>query len=316
MIRFFIRLTALAIVASLPIPLQAQKPETTEKISKSFKVGPSGTIDINNISGKVVVSAGGPDVIVVDALKRVRGNVADPKDQLARTTVEMAERAGRVEVRTTYTGRDLKVSVDYTVTAPAGTTVVARSMSGDVMVTGIKGEVRADTMSGNVTLTETPAVSLAKTMSGNVTVTGVSTQGELRAASLSGNVVVRSARSRALDADSTSGNVTLSDVTSDRITGKTVSGNVSFTGPLSKGGRYEFRSQAGDLSLTLVGTSGFELDASTFSGSVRSDFPVTVPAGQPVGGQAARKSLRGAFGDGGATLLLRAFSGDITITKK
>jgi len=316
MIRFFIRLIALALVASLPVPLQAQKPETTEKISKSFKVGPSGTIDINNMSGKVVVNPGGPDTIVVEALKRVRGNVADPKDQLARTTVEMAERAGRIEVRTTYAGRDLKVSVDYTVTAPAGTTVMVRSMSGDITVTGIKGEVRADTMSGNVTLTATPAVSLAKTMSGDVTVTGVSTQGELRAASLSGDVVIRSARARAVDADSTSGNVTLSDVTSDRITGKTISGEVSFTGPLAKGGRYQFQSQVGDVQLFLVGTQGFELDASTFSGGVRSDFPLTLPAGQPVGGQATRKSLRGVFGDGGATLLLRAFSGDITIVKK
>ena len=316
MIRFFIRLIALAIVASLPVPLQAQKPETTERISKSFKVGPSGAIDINNMSGKVVVNPGGPDVIVVDALKRVRGNVADPKDQLARTTVEMAERAGRVEVRTIYTGHNLKVSVDYTVTAPAGTTVVVRSMSGDITVTGIKGEVRADTMSGNVTLTATPAVSLAKTMSGDVTVTGVSTQGELRAASLSGDVVIRSARARAVDADSTSGNVTLSDVTSDRITGKTISGEVSFTGPLAKGGRYQFQSQSGDVQLFLVGTQGFELDASTFSGGVRSDFPLTLPAGQPVGGQATRKSLRGVFGDGGATLLLRAFSGDISIVKK
>jgi DUF4097 and DUF4098 domain-containing protein YvlB len=316
MIRFFIRLIALALVASLPVPLQAQKPETIEKISKSFKVGPSGTIDINNMSGKIVVNPGGPDVIVVDALKRVRGNVADPKDQLARTTVEMAERAGRVEVRTQYTGHNLKVSVDYTVTAPAGTTVVARTLSGDIMVTGIKGEVRADTMSGNVTLTGTPGVSLAKTMSGDVTVTGVSTQGELRAASLSGDVVIRSARARAVDADSTSGNVTLADVTSDRITGKTMTGEVSFTGPLAKGGRYEFRSQSGEVRLTLVGTQGFELDASTFSGGVRSDFPLTLPAGQPVGGQATRKSLRGVFGDGGATLLLRAFSGDITITKK
>jgi len=316
MIRFFIRLIALALVASLPVPLQAQKPETTEKISKSFKVGPSGTIDINNMSGKVVVNPGGPDTIVVEALKRVRGNVADPKDQLARTTVEMAERAGRIEVRTTYAGRDLKVSVDYTVTAPAGTTVMVRSMSGDITVTGIKGEVRADTMSGNVTLTATPAVSLAKTMSGDVTVTGVSTQGELRAASLSGDVVIRSARARAVDADSTSGNVTLSDVTSDRITGKTISGEVSFTGPLAKGGRYQFQSQVGDVQLFLVGTQGFELDASTFSGGVRSDFPLTLPAGQPVGGQATRKSLRGVFGDGGATLLLRAFSGDISIVKK
>jgi DUF4097 and DUF4098 domain-containing protein YvlB len=316
MIRFLIRLMALAIVASLPIPLHAQKPETTEKIAKSFRVGPSGTLDINNMSGKVVVNEGGTDTIVIDALKRVRGNVGDAKDQLARTTVEMAERAGRVEVRTIYAGRNLKVSVDYTVTAPAGTTVAVRTLSGDIAITGIKGEVRADALSGNVTLTGTPAVSLAKTMSGDVAVTGVSTQGELRVSSLSGDVLVRSARARSVDADSTSGDVTLIDVTSDRVTGKALSGEISFTGPLAKGGRYQFQSQSGDVSLTLVGAAGFELDASTFSGRVRSDFPLTLPPGQPVGGQGPRKSIRGVFGDGGAQLLLRAFSGDITIAKK
>ena len=317
MIRFLIRLTALAIVACLPIPLHAQKPaDTTEKIAKTFKVGPSGTLDINNMSGKVVVSEGGTDTIVIDALKRVRGNVADAKDQLARTTVEMAERAGRVEVRTVYAGRNLKVSVDYLVMAPAGTTVAVRTLSGDITITGIKGEVRADALSGDVMLTGTPAVSLAKTMSGDVTVTGVSTQGELRVSSLSGDVVVRSARARSVDADSTSGGVTLIDVTSDRVTGKALSGDVSFAGPLAKGGRYQFQSQAGDIRLTLMGAAGFELDASTFSGSVRSDFPLTVPPGQPVGGQGQRKSVRGVFGDGGAQIMLRAFSGDITIGKK
>jgi DUF4097 and DUF4098 domain-containing protein YvlB len=171
-------------------------------------------------------------------------------------------------------------------------------------------------MSGDVTLTGTSAASLAKSMSGDVTVTGVSSESELRVSSLSGDVIVRSARARAIDADSTSGDVTLSDVTGDRVTGKALSGGVSFTGSLVKGGRYQFQTQSGDLRLTLVGTQGFELDASTFSGGVRSDFPLTLPAGQAAGGHGPRKSLRGVFGDGGAQLILRAFSGEITIAKK
>ncbi len=65
------------------VPLHAQKPEATERISKSFKVGPSGTLDISNVSGKVIVSAGGTDTIVVDAVKRLRGSAADAKDQFA-----------------------------------------------------------------------------------------------------------------------------------------------------------------------------------------------------------------------------------------
>ena len=43
---------------------------------------------------------------------------------------------------------------------------------------------------------------------------------------------------------------------------------------------------------------------------------MTVPAGQPVGGQGMRKTLRGVVGSGGATLSIRTFSGDIAIVKK
>lgn len=316
MTRLLIRLIALAVVASLPVPLHAQKPAVTEKISRSFKVGPGGTLDVANVSGNVVVTEGGTDTIVIDAVKKYRGPAADAKDQFARATIEMVERAGRVEVKTTYTARNTKVSVDYTVTAPAGTSVFAHSMSGDVRVTNIKGEVRVDTVSGNATATGTPAATLVRTMSGDAAAIGIDHQNELRVSTISGNVIIRSARARSVDADSTSGDVALTDVICDRALVKAFSGDITYTGSLAKAGRYQFQSQSGEIQLTLVGTSGFELDASTFSGSVRSDFPVTVPPGQPVGGQGVRKSLRGVVGSGGPTLSIKAFSGDITIAKK
>jgi DUF4097 and DUF4098 domain-containing protein YvlB len=317
MIRLLIRLIALAIVASLPIPLHAQKPApVTEKVSKSFKVGPSGTLDVTNVSGDVVVTEGGTDTIVIDAVKKLRGSAADAKDQFARVAIEMVERGGRVEAKTTYSARNTKVSVDYTVTAPAGTSVSAHTMSGDVKVTNIKGEVRIDTVSGNVTAAGTPAATLLRTMSGDATASGIDHQNELRVSTISGTVVIRSARARSVDADSTSGDVALTDVICDRALVKAFSGDITYSGSLAKTGRYEFKSQSGDVRLTLDAAPGFELDASTFSGSVRSDFPITLPPGQPVGGQGSRRSLRGVVGPGGATLAIKAFSGDITITKK
>jgi DUF4097 and DUF4098 domain-containing protein YvlB len=316
MMRFLIRLIALAIVATLPVPLQAQKAAVTEKISKSFKVGASGTLDITNVSGNVVVTEGGSDTIVIDAVKRYRGDGTDAKDQFARATIEMAERAGRVEVKTIYTSRNTRVSVDYAVTAPAGTSVFAHSISGDVKVTNIKGEVRADTVSGDVTATGTPGATLVRTISGDATASGIDHQNDLRVSSISGNVTIRAARARSLDVDSTSGDVALTDVVCDRATVKAFSGDLSYSGSLAKAGRYEFHSQSGDIRLTLAGTSGFELDASSFSGSVRSDFPVTVPPGQPIGGQGVRKSIRGVVGSGGATLSIKTFSGDITVARK
>ena len=160
-------------------------------------MGPSGTLDISQRVGQGRSSTeGGTDTIVIDAVKKYRGTAADAKDQFARATIEMVERAGRVEVKTTYTARNTRVSVDYTVTAPAGTSVFAHSMSGDVMVTNIKGEVRVDTVSGDVTATGTPAATLVRTMSGDATASGIDHQNELRVSTISGDVTIRSARAR------------------------------------------------------------------------------------------------------------------------
>ena len=64
-----------------------------------------------------------------------------------------------------------------------------------------------------------------------------------------------------------------------------MSGNIEFDAPLTKGGRYEFTSHSGNVRIVLSGNTGFELDADTFSGSVRSDLPVTLRADRasPIG---------------------------------
>jgi DUF4097 and DUF4098 domain-containing protein YvlB len=338
MVRFIIRL-ATVVVASLPYPLYAhgpgesrqptwramswhgsaearQGPETTEKIANRFKVGPNGTLDISNVSGRIVVNAGGTDTIVVDAVKRVRSREGDVKGQLERVSVNMAEHGGRVEVRTTYSGRNLRVAVDYTVTAPAGTAVYAHSMSGDIRITNIKGEVRADAISGAVDAASTPGATLVRSVSGDASVSGVSNDNDLRASSVSGMVTVRGAKVRSLDADSISGDVRLTDATCDRITARSISGGLTFEGPLARNGRYEFKAQSGDISVALVGATGFEVDASSFSGNVRSDLAVTLRAGETQGPRRARRGIHGVHGDGSAQLVLTSFSGDITIAKK
>ncbi len=339
MVRFIVRLAAVLIVASLPVPLSAQEvqaphpprwhgmswlasyearqgPETTEKITRSFKVGPDGTLDIGNVAGRIVVTAGGRDTIDVLAVKRIRSREGDAKAQLEKAVVAMTERAGRVEVRTTYTERNARVTVDYMVTAPAGTSVYARSISGDIRIEGIKGEVRAEAVSGDVMAIGTPGVTLARSVSGEVTVSGAASPAELRASSVSGTVTVRDAKVRNLDADSISGDLSLGGTECERVTARTVSGSIAFAGPLARNGRYDFKSQSGDIRLALAGDTGFDVDASSFSGTIRSDLPVTTRQGGEPSGRHARHGLHGVHGDGSAQLLLSSFSGDITIARK
>ena len=62
-------------------------------------------------------------------------------------------------------------------------------------------------------------------------------------------------------------------------------------------------------------TPGFELDASTFSGSVRTDFAVTLRSTSS-SGRGSTRAIRGTFGDAGAILAVRSFSGTVSIRRK
>jgi DUF4097 and DUF4098 domain-containing protein YvlB len=97
----------------------------------------------------------------------------------------------------------------------------------------------------------------------------------------------------------------------DRVTASTTSGGISFSGTLAKNGRYELKGFSGDVRLQLSGNTGFEVDATTFSGQIRSDdFPINAR------GRVNRRSLSGTYGDGSAVLDLQTFSGSIVIAKR
>ena len=52
-------------------------PESSDRWSRTFKVGPSGSLDISNISGDIVITGGTGDEIRVEAVKRVHGRDTD-----------------------------------------------------------------------------------------------------------------------------------------------------------------------------------------------------------------------------------------------
>jgi hypothetical protein len=74
-------------------------------------------------------------------------------------------------VRTYHRGRESRAWIDFTVHVPAGTRTELQSVSGDVTVNGVKGEVRAETVSGDVRGSNLPQLALLKSVSGDVELT-------------------------------------------------------------------------------------------------------------------------------------------------
>jgi DUF4097 and DUF4098 domain-containing protein YvlB len=301
-----------------------QGPEQVETFTQTYKVGDGSALDLSQLSGDIRVTGGSGSEIKVEATKRVRHR--DPEEAkrlLAALRIEVNNFNGRVEVRTIYPrrgsfGNNISASVDYVIVVPADTTVSLKSISGDVSVTNVKGEVRAETVSGDVNISASPNVSIAKTISGDVTAQNVGAQTTLVLSTISGTVLGTGLKVRALEAGSVSGNVRLVGSEVERLEAKSLSGNIEFEAPLTKGGRYEFTSHSGNVRLTLSGNTGFELDADTFSGSVRSDVPVTLRSmGQTdQTRRGSNRAIRGSYGDASAYLSVRSHSGSVVITKK
>ena len=304
-----------------------QGAEQIDKVTQTFKVGDGAALDLSHLAGDIRVTGGGGSEIKVEATKRVRHRDPEQAKRLLQDLrIDMNNFNGRVEVRTIYPrrgsyGNNISASVDYVISVPAGASVALKSISGDISVTSVKGEVRAETVSGDVNVSGTPNVSVAKTISGDVTASDIGTQTTLVLSTVSGTVIGTGLRVRALEAGSVSGDVRLIGSEVERLVAKSVSGNIEFEAPLSKGGRYEFTSHSGNVRVMLSGNTGFELDADTFSGSVRSDVPVTLRAigrndQAPRDRRGSNRAIRGSYGDASAFLAVRSHSGSVVISKK
>jgi len=293
----------------------------TDKETRTFAIGTNGEFDVDNLSGDIRIVPGTGRNLTIEISRVSRGRTeAEAKAGLSRVRVETTHRGDRATARTVYP-RDRQsnysVSVDYVVTAPAGTRITAKTISGNLTIGAFTGELSLNSMSGNVQVTGATRVLHAKTVSGDVTLTDCGAEGLLEASTMSGAVTGTNITARRVELQSISGTVTGRNVSAQAVKLNSMSDDVVFDGDLASGGRYEFTSHSGTVRLSVDGRTGFTFDASTFSGSVRTDIPLkSNNVGASAGSRRATRNVRGTFGDGSATVNATTFSGDVIVMKR
>ena len=285
-----------------------------DRATRALQLGANGQLRLENISGDITITAGAGRSATIEIVRQSHGRTAaDAKLGLDRVRADVTDGNGRATVKETYPS-DAKltysVDVEYHVTAPAGTAVSTHTMSGDVTVTGIRGDLSIDTISGDVRISDAGAIANAHTVSGDVTITGVQTDGAVSASTTSGTVTARQIKARRVTLESFSDDLIATDVTADVATLHSFTGDITFTGALTPRGRYEFQTQSGDVALHVDGHVGFEFDAKTVAGAIHTDLTLQVTGTVARG---IRRSLHGTFGDGSASLAVTTFSGDIVL---
>jgi DUF4097 and DUF4098 domain-containing protein YvlB len=292
-------------------------PIATESFSRRVRLGSGGRISLSNLSGAIIVSGGAGEDVSIEATKRTRGDGS----LLAAVRIEVEERAGRLDIRTVYPSRGRReegVSVDYTLMIPDHASIDVSSISGSVRVSNVKGTISASTVSGDVTLSGASRLERAKAISGTIELADSTLEAEAEMSTVSGSLRIRDVKAAALQLKTVSGRLEATGVSSERLDMQSISGRIDFAGRLSRNGRYNFGSHSGSVRLALVGDTGFDLDASSFSGSIRSDFAARTAQTQRNNRGPSRnaRSLRTTSGDGSAMIHLQTFSGSILIEKR
>ncbi len=286
-----------------------------DRQTRTLAIGANGTLHVSNLSGDVRITAGGGRDASVEIIRRSRGRTeADARLGLERVKADVQVVGTRAIVKADYPNErnsPYSLSIDYVITAPAGTRVSVSNVSGDIVVTGIKGELSVKTISGSVSLNNVGTLTEAKTASGDLKITGASTDGTLDVGTLNGDLVLSGIKARRLTASTVSGDISARDVTADSAELNTVSGDLSYSGPVAAGGRYSLTTHSGDVVFSPSGGAGFAVTATSINGEVSSSVTL-----QSSGGRNRRQSMTGTVGDGSATVALKTFSGDITVGAK
>jgi DUF4097 and DUF4098 domain-containing protein YvlB len=271
--------------------------EAQSRVDTTFAFNRSGVVDLRQISGDVVVTAWDRAEARVRAYAE-RGRVRTDLTS-SRLTLEIEPVRGRVG------------DSRFEITVPVGVRVIARSTSGDVSVKGTKGPVQATSTSGDVEVVDATDRIVIESVSGDVRASQL--VGEVRSEAVSGTIEIRDVNGD-IRAETTSGDVSLTRVVSRNVVTTTVSGETEYEGTVDASGRYEFHAHSGDIRLELPDATSAQFSIETFSGSLDTEFTLTLQPGQRTSSRPRRFAFT--LGSGSARVSAASFSGDIVLVKR
>lgn len=242
---------------------------SAQDFQKSYQIGADGSVSVKNVSGDVSISGHDGSDVTVLAFKEGRD-----RDKVE---VEDLSSGANVDVRAKYPERcwqDCNASLRFEVRVPRNSRInldKISTASGDIKAIGFQaGRVRLNTASGDVDVRDISGAINAQTASGDVAV--VDASGTVNAQSASGDVEVQIARLEGAEG-------------------------------------MKFSTASGDVSVRMPPTLDADVEMSTVSGRVETDFPIEVK--EPRYGPGS--NARGRLGSGSRPLRISSASGNVSL---
>ncbi|MBI2324322.1 MAG: DUF4097 family beta strand repeat protein [Chloroflexi bacterium] len=277
--------------------MQGERAEASEIVERKFGVAGVPRLRVSNVSGETEITVGAANEVFVRARKRVHGWSEDRARRLLENVEIRMEQDGDeivVEPRLFQQERGWlelfrggRVAVDLDVRVPRETHVEASTVSGELSVTGTRGQHELKSVSGEVSIDDVQGPMQLRTVSGDVS--GTRYAGRVEANSVSGEIAFDRSRVRTPDIVTVSGDVGIhaASIGEDQGEGrvKTVSGDV----------------------VLVIDDADAEIDHKTVSGDVIVEVPARID-------KTSRRDRHIVIGrGGGAQFRVKTVSGDLKI---
>lgn len=284
----------------------AQDARFRTRLDTVVSLASQGTVDVSLMGGRVNIIGGAGSNVRIRAVSDGDNVELDASPSRLRLHVgHDGGRDGRNRSRSRHGG-----GAEFDLTVPIGTLVIVEALSAPVSVRGVRGEVKVETVSGSIVVNDAVRTVSVESVSGNLNVANVT--GNVRAETVSGQLELTGITGDIVG-ETVSGRIGIAGARSKSVSAESVSGRVGYGGTFDPAGTYSFTSHSGSLTLMLPPTAGATIRLETFSGSVDSDFPVTLGANS---GRAARETrFEFAIGNGRSRVTAETFSGDIRIQR-
>lgn len=319
----------------VPVVEKHDEPEEAEEAQDAEE--PKEPQEAQKVSEAVVEAIADVNVTVASTDGRIIVRGTDKKEVRARATTDGATiklrvvggpenapnaPAARVELQISEKeeteGEACLGEFDVELEVPRGATVYLKTQDGDIAVEDVT-EAHLETNDGRIEATRVSKVVDAASLGGNVTLEDVS--GRANLTSLNGVVEVRGVRpldgSDFLKVRTVSGDILLNEIGPARVEANTISGELRLSGPLARGGTYDFTTTTGDVTIMMPADSSFKVNAKVSEhGEIITEFPLQYRGPASPGSALQTGRLLGTHGSGDATITLISFSGTLRLRKQ
>lgn len=273
--------TAIIVISAATLAIAQSKKEFR------FTVGPHASVSVMNQFGSISVKPGGQNQVIVTSTASSE-----------KVEVDHAQSGSRVEIEThLLNGADENNGrVDYEVIAPADASINLHSGSGTLHAERMRGDL---TLEGSAPVVEVRDI----------------TRAHVHVRTLKGPVTLTNIRDGHVEITSVSGDIQLNSVVGPFVQVSSTSGKISYTGDFGSGGEYSMTSHTGDIEAAIPSDASVEVSARSVKGSVENAFQMQ-PKERSRFPQVPGRSFIGTMGKAASSVVLRTFSGKISLKQR